>query len=77
MSTTFSGVFREAMRSENDWLKPARFVKFAKLAWQVRRERDQLAGLSSRQLADIGIHPRAAEREAQRDIFDLPKSRMK
>lgn len=46
------------------------------LRWvAVARERRALAGLSDRALADIGLDPAAARREAARPFWDLPKSR--
>ncbi len=44
-------------------------------AWvRVARERRQLAGLSERQLRDIGLDARAVAREAARPFWDLPES---
>ncbi len=53
-----------------------RWIALLQLAYEVRRERDQLAKLSPSQLADMGIHPGDAKREVERDFFDLPKSRL-
>ncbi|MGF1445677.1 MAG: DUF1127 domain-containing protein [Pikeienuella sp.] len=42
-------------------------------AWlQVRRERRALAGLTSDELADLGIDREAARAEAARPFWDLP-----
>lgn len=42
---------------------------------RVVRERRQLAGLTERQLRDLGIDPAEAAREAGRPFWDLPKGR--
>ena len=42
---------------------------------RVARERQQLARLSERELADMGIDASAAAREAARPFWDLPRSR--
>ncbi len=45
-------------------------------AWlQVAHERRQLAGMSARELRDIGIDPAQASREALRPFWDLPEDR--
>lgn len=45
-------------------------------AWvRVARERRQLAGLSERQIRDIGLDPQAVAREAARPFWDLPENR--
>ena len=41
-------------------------------AADVNRQRRQLAGLSDRQLADIGVTRNGAEAEAARPFWDLP-----
>ena len=76
MGTTFFDVFGERLVAAKAALQPVRFVSLIHLAWQVRRERNKLAGLSRCELADMGIHPGDAELEAQRRRFDLPKSRL-
>lgn len=40
----------------------------------LRRQRQQLLGLSPEQLDDIGISAAEAEAEANRSIWDLPKN---
>jgi len=75
MSTTFL--------STRDWtaiealtrFSPSRLVAYVEFVLQVRRERRQLAGLTSAQLADLGLDPGAARCEAGRGLFDLPTSR--
>lgn len=42
---------------------------------RVASERRRLAGLSDRQLRDIGIDDLAAAREASRPFWDLPRGR--
>lgn len=45
-------------------------------AWiRVARERRQLAGLSDRELRDLGLDPEMAAREAARPFWDLPQGR--
>jgi len=50
-------------------------VAYIELVVQVRRERRQLARLSSEQLADLGHDAGAVAREIKRGSFDLPKVR--
>ncbi|MFT5510571.1 MAG: hypothetical protein ACI89J_003667 [Hyphomicrobiaceae bacterium] len=81
MSTTFVDFLRTGLSSDNTGfdkagLHPTKFVKVMRLAWQVRRERNQLAQLSRDELAEMGIHPNHAAREAKRGLMDLPKSRL-
>ena len=42
---------------------------------RVSRERRSLAGLSERQLSDIGIDAATAAKEASRSFWDLPQGR--
>lgn len=56
-----------------------RIGRFLILAARIRRERDQLAGLSNEQLRDIGVTRDGALRESDRAFLDIPahrKSRM-
>jgi len=76
MGITFIDYLRGKISAEITPLRPEPFIAIVKLAWSVRRERDQLAKLTPEQLADIGVHPKVAEREAKRGIFDLPKGRI-
>lgn len=50
-------------------------ARFALLALRIRRERNQLAGLSDERLRDIGITRSAANHEAARELFDIPVAR--
>jgi len=45
------------------------------LAFQIRRERRQLLGLTDQALADVGLTRAAATIEAARDFFDIPEGR--
>ena len=76
MGITFLEFLRETLIEDRVGLRPVKFVKTIKLAWQVRRERDQLAALTDERLAEMGIHPAHARTEAARGLFDLPKSRL-
>ena len=44
-------------------------------AWAVSRERHRLADLDDRMLRDIGVGRDQANRESNRDLFDLPRNR--
>lgn len=50
-------------------------VRHVLLALRIRRERNQLAALSDDRLRDIGVHRNHANREAARELFDIPASR--
>ncbi len=50
-------------------------ARFVLLALRIRRERNQLADLSDDRLRDIGISRTDANREAARDLFDIPARR--
>ena len=76
MGITFIDYLRAKISADIITPRPAQIVAMAKLALSVRRERDQLAKLTPEQLADIGVHPKVAEREAERGVFDLPKHRL-
>lgn len=76
MSTTFFDFIRDRKQADLAGLRAASWAKLVRLAWQVRRERDQLARLTPEQLADIGIHPTVADLEVNRELFDLPKHRV-
>lgn len=76
MSITFFDYLSERLTFDRTALKPWRYVNLMQLVWQVRRERNQLAALSRDELAEMGIHPGDAKREATRGLFDLPKSRL-
>lgn len=76
MGITFFDFLRDRLSFEQARLKPARFFNLVQLAWQVRRERNQLASLSREELRQMGIHPVDAEHEAKRGLLDLPKSRL-
>jgi uncharacterized protein YjiS (DUF1127 family) len=75
MSTTFLSSRDWAATETRTRFSPSRLVAYVELVLQVRRERRQLAGLSSVQLADLGLDPGAARCEARRGLFDLPASR--
>lgn len=76
MSTTFFDYLTESLGFERTRLQPWRVVNLLKLVWQIRRERNQLAALSQKELDDIGLPPRDAMRETGRGLLDLPKSRL-
>jgi uncharacterized protein YjiS (DUF1127 family) len=76
MSITFTDFLRHLISIGDAASAPVRLAKLAQLIWQVRRERNQLSRLSREELADTGIHPVHARREAARGWFDLPKSRL-
>jgi uncharacterized protein YjiS (DUF1127 family) len=75
MSTTFLSTRDWAATEARTRFSPSRLVAYIELVLQVRRERRQLAGMSSAQLADLGLDPGAARCEARRGLFDLPASR--
>ncbi|MBU0703183.1 MAG: DUF1127 domain-containing protein [Chloroflexi bacterium] len=52
-----------------------RVAAFVVLAFRIRRERNQLAAMSPEQLADIGTTRVDANREAGRELFDIPDQR--
>lgn len=76
MGITFFEALRERLGAQEVIPSPERVISFARLALKVRAERDQLAKLTPEQLADIGLHPKTAKREAERGLFDLPKHRV-
>lgn len=76
MSTTFFDYLRHNLSAAPAIAAPVRFLRLTRLAWQVQRERSQLARLTRSELAEMGIHPGDAAREAERSMFDLPKSRL-
>lgn len=76
MSTTFIDFLRTGFAHNPATLGPARVASLVRLAWQVQRERNQLAKLSASELADMGIHPAHGERESKRGLTDLPKNRL-
>ncbi len=76
MSTTFVDFLRSGLSQNPVALHPTKMVSLVRLVWQVRRERNRLASLSRDELAEMGIHPLDAAREAQRGLMDLPKSRL-
>lgn len=79
MSTTTHSILHELSRRldlRQITLAPVRTIDMLALAWRVRRERNQLAGLDARTLKDIGVYPRDAEIEARRGLTDLPKARL-
>ena len=76
MSMTFFDLLSGRFSLDRVELNPGRIVNYMRLVWQVRRERDRLASMSAKQLADLGIHPTVASREAERGLFDIPKSRL-
>lgn len=75
MSTTFLSARDWAATEALARFSPSKLVAYVELVLQVRRERRQLAGLSSAQLADLGLDPGVARCEAGRGLFDLPASR--
>ncbi len=50
-------------------------VRYVLLVLRIRRERYQLADMSDDRLHDIGITRTAANREAARELFDIPQER--
>lgn len=54
----------------------AHLASLWRLREQVRNERKALAKLSDRMLVDIGVSREDATREAARQSWDLPKSRV-
>ena len=76
MSITFFDFLSERISIDRAVLKPGRLISVLWLVWQVRRERNQLAALDRDALYALGIHPDDAKREAERGLFDLPKSRL-
>ena len=77
MSTTFLDILYDRLSFDRTALKPGRLINYLQLVWQVRRERNRLADLDRETLAEMGIHPGDAKREAERGLFDLPKARLK
>ena len=77
MSTTFLDFLNDRLSFDLTALKPGRLFNYLHLVWQVRRERNRLAVLDDETLAEMGIHPGEAKREADRGLFDLPKARLK
>lgn len=53
----------------------ARVATLVVLAFRIRRERNQLADMTDAALADIGVSRADANREAARELFDIPASR--
>ena len=76
MSITFIDFLSDRLSFDRSAVRPGRLIKLMQLVWQVRRERNRLAALDHNTLAGMGIHPGDARREAQRGLFDLPKSRL-
>jgi uncharacterized protein YjiS (DUF1127 family) len=54
---------------------PRRLAARLRLWRGLRRERRALAALDPRLLADVGLHPAAAEAEARRPFWDVPPKR--
>ncbi len=50
--------------------------RFLSVAFMVAAERRRLAALDDRMLKDIGLSRSLAEREVDRDFFDVPHDRM-
>ena len=74
MSTLFTAIAQPA--NFNIGFAPAtpgRLINLMRHACAVARQRRQLRHLSDRQLDDLGLTRGAAEREAQRPLWDLPK----
>jgi uncharacterized protein YjiS (DUF1127 family) len=76
MGITFIDLLRDRLSSDAAAIRLIRFVNVLELAMQVRRERRQLAALGGQELRDMGIKQSDAMREAGRDLFDVPKSRL-
>lgn len=76
MSITFFEYLSDRISLDRAMLKPARLISLLQLVWQVRRERNQLGALDHDTLNKMGIHSGDARREAERGLFDLPKSRL-
>ena len=54
-----------------------RLVAWIDLVLQIRRERNQLAGLSDHELCDIGITRAQADAESYRGLSHIPRNRLK
>lgn len=52
-----------------------RFIARSRLAAQIARERQELRSLDTRALRDLGIDALAAQQEAARGYWDLPRER--
>jgi uncharacterized protein YjiS (DUF1127 family) len=50
----------------------ANLITLARLAFVARSQRRQLAHLDAAQLADLGLTPAQARREAKRPLWDVP-----
>ncbi|MGC1443372.1 MAG: DUF1127 domain-containing protein [Burkholderiaceae bacterium] len=55
----------------------ARGVAWFTLAWRIRRERRDLAGVSNHLLRDIGVTPDDARLESRRRFSDIPGNRLR
>jgi uncharacterized protein YjiS (DUF1127 family) len=55
----------------------ARLWRFIEAALRVRRERRELGALDDYLLKDIGVSRSQAQREANRDFFDVPEHRIR
>ena len=68
MSTTFLDFLRTGLRIDKAEWHPARFVNLMRLAWQVRRERNQLAQLSKE--VELGFDPRTRNEFGRSALFE-------
>lgn len=76
MSTTFLSSRGGAATDTRTRFSPLWLVAYVELVLQVRRERRQLARMSTAQLVDLGLEAGRARCEAHRGLFDLPTSRL-
>lgn len=53
------------------------FLAWSELIWCIAQERRTLRGLSIAQLADIGVNPVDAQREANRSLLKIPDNRLR
>lgn len=54
-----------------------RALTAVQVAWQVRRERNQLAALNDSALKDLGLSRADVDGEADRPLWDIPTDRLR